>query len=213
MELPNFPSNSNASKERKELPVLEYKEGEAGIKKKTYGQRFLESFSNSGKSDSILRYIFKDLLEPTLKQLLYNIVSGSLSMYLFDRVETPNMYDNRRPGHVPVNMYNNYQKISERASSKSTDIIRGYDVFDLDSNLWFQTQELANQFVIAAKDWLRETKRLTVADVYKIMRQPIDNTQADYFGWYELPNIYVYSGNDKYFYVKMPRPYILDDRG
>lgn len=106
-----FPGNSNKQKQqeaRKLDPIV--KEGSAKKRKKSTGHR-LRDIIDSDDTQSVIGYIFNSVLIPAAKDMIFEAVTGGLSMRMYG--------DTRGYSRAPRSGYTNYNKISRRPTSQS----------------------------------------------------------------------------------------------
>lgn len=194
-----FPSNSHKSKEEQRLASLEKQKvekvirGQAKTKKKTELGKIASNFVSEDFS-TIKSYILMDVLIPSAKKAISDIIKNGIDMLLYggssgqrktgvsDRVSYRSYYDNNRE---PSRSYS-----STRSSYD-------YDEIILDSRGEAEA-------VLARMDELIDTYRqVTVADMYELVGISCPHTYNNY-GWKNIRNAEVVRVRDGYL-IKMPR--------
>ena len=195
-----FPSNSHRSKEEQRLSASEKQKkvekiirGKAKTKKKTELGKIASNFVSEDFS-TIKSYILMDVLIPSAKKAISDIIKNGIDMLLYggsstqrktgvsDRVSYRSYYDNNRE---PSRSYS-----SARSSYN-------YDEIILDSRGEAEA-------VLARMDELIDTYRqVTVADMYELVGISCPHTYNNY-GWKNIRNAEVVRTGDGYL-IKMPR--------
>ena len=184
-----FPGNSNKDREnRKKKVEIETEmldpvvsEGAAKRRPKSMGHRVRDTFINE-ETKSILSYIWNDVLVPAAKDMLYESVTGGLSMRLFG--------DSRgysRP--VSRRSYTNYNKVRSNGRSvpkqdRQTRPISRFNSYDISLPTKLEAYEVLDRLcaVIERKGFV------TVNDLCQFLQWKSDYADA-YMGWTNLDNV------------------------
>lgn len=198
-----FPSNSNKAKENRAEPI-EFS-GQVSLKKKTKFEKFADAFIATDRG-SIKSYIFMDVIIPAIKKATWDVITSALDMFLYGG-QSPSMKNSSNRGST----YINYNSINTN-NKQPARINYGYsnNIFDFDSNLEFDNQMDAVNFINTMNDILSRYNIVTVSDVYDLLRIPIDNYQATKYGWVDLRDARPQPGTNRKWYVKLPKPYPID---
>lgn len=217
VNIPQYPDNSssaryNSTSEEAPAKVEERAEkvveGAVVRKKKGLGKKFAETFINED-AGSVKEYVFMDVIIPALKDTLYNVVSNSVSMFLFG---------SRGPS-VGSGGRNNYNSIStSRRVSKSSygasEPRRGAYIRPEDrkaaylDDIEFESIADANKVLDKMLWRLNEYHVVTVADFYDYAGITPDYTDSKY-GWENLDGSYVKRGYGGVYYIILPRAELL----
>lgn len=164
--------------------------GKVTVKKRSFKERF---FSNLIEEDagSLSDYIIDQLLIPTIKSTIVNIITGS-AQKIFGEGSAP--AKNKPPG-----TYINYNSMSKPTAASSTSSKYSFD------NLIFENRSDAED----VKDQIMaliegQYKVATVADLYDLVGRPTQFTDNNY-GWMDLKNITV-TYKDGGYKINLPKP-------
>ena len=184
-----FPGNSNKDRENRkkkleiETEVLDpvVSEGAAKRRPKSMSHRIRDTFINE-ETRGILSYIWNDVLVPAAKDMLYESITGGLSMRLFG--------DSRgysRP--VSRRNYTNYNKAHSnvRAVPKQTQQLRPvsrFNSYDISLPTKLEAYEVLDRLcaVIERKGFV------TVNDLCQFLQWKSEYTDT-YMGWTNLDNV------------------------
>ena len=208
--LQNLPSNSNKSKMEKKQSKPQEKRiepvvtGEVQIKKKGFLKRFRGSMI-SEDAHGIGEYIIKEIVLPTVKDLIYNSACGALDIALFGKTS-------RRSGrrNIPYNSLNdgvryryngssNLLKRNERPNQASAP----EDWFDV-RNMGFKELRDAKKSLGKLMIILEEYPTASVADFYSTLNKTAPYT-AENYGWSDLSEVDIYPC-EGWFYIDFPEP-------
>lgn len=210
VKIPNYPDNSTRPPvpvSRDDIPEREEKRehsepvAKGTRKKKGLGRKLSETFIADDAS-SVKEYVIFDVLVPALKDTLYDIVSNSVSMFLFggsggSRRSTPNR------------SYNSISTSRRRLKSVE-EPSRGPRIRPEDRKaLYFDDIEFesitdANKVLNKLLWRLDEYKVVTVADFYDYAGITPDYTDSKY-GWDDLRDAYVKRGYGGVYYIILPK--------
>lgn len=199
-----FKSNSYKSKESKNEPIPEKKvkkviSGTAKTKKKSglvkMADVFIEDDVNNVKS-----YVIGDVIIPTIKKTLYDVITGSLSMALFG--ETGRVGSRSTAEKVS---YRNYSSYSSKQDTRP--IRRSASGYSYDEVIIENRGEA--EAVLGAMDEMMSTYGLvSVADFYDLVGVTCSYTDNKY-GWTNIRNADIVRVRDGYI-IKMPKAMPLD---
>lgn len=173
--------------------------GTAKTKKKTgitkLADIFIEDDVNSVKS-----YIVGDVVIPTIKKTIYDVITGSLDMFFFGG--TGGGKARSTADKVSYRNYTSYS--SKRDTRPTTRSVRGYDYDEVVLDSRGEAEE-----VLARMDELVATYGLvSVADFYDLVGITCQYTDNKY-GWTNIRNAQVMRVRDGYM-IKMPKAMPLD---
>lgn len=198
----DYPSNSR-NKETRERPTKIVK-GKVVTRKKTLGQKFLETFVGEDV-ENITSYVVHDVLLPAAKSMIYDMVKGSFEMALFgDRRSGDRI---RRDNGVSRVSYNNYSS-NQRPDSRTRDVVprnRSRHNFD---DLVLGSRGEAEEVLSHLVDLVLDYKQATVADLYDLVGMPVEYTD-DKYGWQSLNRATVDRVRDGWL-IRLPKPILLD---
>lgn len=165
-------------------------------KKKSEVSKFKDVFI-SEDANSVKNYIFMDVLVPSIKKALSDIVKDGIDMILYGDKRSGNRSNSSRVS------YRDYSSGSgRRENNRSTRT--NYDFADL----VYDTRSEAES-VLASMDEIMDTYNVvTVADMYDLSGVTCNYTDNKY-GWRNISNAQVIHGRDGYI-IKMPRVVSID---
>lgn len=208
--LQNLPSNSNKSKMEKKQPKTQEKRiepvitGEVQIKKKSFFKRFKGSMI-SEDAHSVGEYVIKEVVLPTVKDLIYNSARGALEIALFGKASGRS---GRR--NTPYNSLNegvryqyNGSSNSSKRNERSNQTLAPENWFNV-GDIGFKERMDAERSLEKMRMILEEYPTASVADFYSTLNKTAPYT-AENYGWSDLSGVqtYPYKG---WFYIDFPEP-------
>lgn len=204
VELPesslNFPGNSHS--EQAEL-IEEVKprakkviKGKAITKKRSFGRKFADIFFGEEVVD-VKGYILQDVLVPSIKDTISDIVTGGIDMLLFGERRA-------RSGRRPINgngytSYSNYYGGNTKASQgrvKPSSSSGRYYIEDVILDSRGDAEEVLGNMIDTIKDY----GMVSVADLYDMVN--IAGVFTDHsWGWFDLGNASVRRVREGYMLV------------
>lgn len=197
---PNPPKSQSGKTEIvPEKKVEKVISGTAKTKKKSEVMKladiFIEDDVNSVKS-----YIVGDVVIPTIKKTIYDVITGSLDMFFFGG--TGGGKARSTADKVSYRNYTSYS--SKRDTRPATRSVRGYDYDEVVLDSRGEAEE-----VLARMDELISTYGIvSVADFYDLVGITCQYTDNKY-GWTNIRNADVMRVRDGY-QIKMPKAMPLD---
>lgn len=173
--------------------------GTAKTKKKTGVMKladiFIEDDVNSVKS-----YIIGDVVVPTIKKTIYDVITGSLDMFFFGGTG-----GGRTRSTADKVSYRNYTSYSNKRESRpTTRSVTGYSYDEIVLDSRGEAEE-----VLTRMDELVSTYGIvSVADFYDLVGVTCQYTDNKY-GWTNIRNAQVMRVRDGYM-IKMPKAMPLD---
>lgn len=177
MEIPNYESNANKYKLEKQeepkeklAPIVE-----ARREKQSLGRRFVKTFFNEDIKD-VKKYLFFDVLIPSIKDTLYSLISNGASMIFYGDVKAKSKTTNR-------NYDPNRSVRAERVSSYSPNgrrrMMNDFDDIILDS------RADCERVLDAMREAIYTYGQVTVADLYDLVGMTSEFTDNKW-GWVDL---------------------------
>lgn len=194
----NLPDNSNKSKVEKKAPTEEKRakkviQGNARTKKNE--MRKLSDMFFMEDASSIGNYILMDVLVPSIKKALYDILVGSLDMSLFGG------RGGKRPGADKIT-YMDYNSVSRR-DDRSVSRPQSQKRYSYD-DIILETRGEA-EVVLERMDEIMETYGMVrVADLYDLVGISGEHTDNNY-GWTNIHDAEILRVRGGGYTVKMPR--------
>lgn len=180
--------------------------GEVVRKKKGLGRKFKDTFV-SEDAGSVKDYVIFDVLVPALKDTLYDVVSNSISMFLFGGSRGPSGGSYGRRDYGSYSRPQRGAKTSYRGSETAQE--RRRDVLDYDE-IEFNNIVDANKVCDKLMWRMKEYGVVTLADFYDYVGITPDFTYEKY-GWYDFGCVLepkrMYGGK---YYIPLPRPVRID---
>ena len=195
----NYPGNSHKSKDEKstkpagEKKIQKRVSKPAKTKKKGELRKFAEEFIVDDVKN-IKTYVLTDVLIPTIKDTIWDILTNTLDMFLFNGSK-----EHRRRGKsAPKISYRDYY-------DSKNDRGRKYEVrdrFDYD-DLEFDSRGEAEKVLSVMDEIMDEYDLVRVSDLYDLAGLSCPYVWNDY-GWTNIRNAEVVRVRDGYV-IKMPR--------
>ena len=210
-EYKNLPSNSKKTKAELELEQQNKKEIEGikksaevkktqsderpvvkkvvtGVrKKKPLGERFKDTFL-SEESDTVGSYIIWDILIPSAKETIADLVNGAINIILFGDAGSRS---NRRGGNNRriVGGYKDYST-SSRVSSRDNGDEKRYGRRNRRSfdDIIIPDRQIAMQVLMDMQDLIADYGQCSVADYYDMVDQTWEATDK-FWGWTNLSGV------------------------
>lgn len=197
-----FPSNTNKSKEHKPAPVLK---GKVKERKKGAFKCFLQNFiENDAKN--IVNYVFRDILIPSAKDIVYDMITGGLQMGFFNNRHYDN---NSNRGRTPQRQtpYTNYNNYSNRRPEPRRDTYYNKEVQSF-NDLLFDSRSDAQNILDHLVDLIQDYGQATVNDLYDSVGITGNFTDNKH-GWFDLSFATISRTKDG-FMINFPRTVVLD---
>jgi len=199
----NFPSNSKASKEPEEpineRHVKKVVTGKVIEKKKSFSKKLAEMLTHDEGSDmnSVVSYVIQDILLPSAKALVYDIITGGVEMKLFGTSSGKRSRSSRSRDGSSGKTYTSYDSISSGRN-------RGRDIVIKDRG---DAEEVIDQLIELVDSSYGVA---SVADLYEMLGIPSSFTDNK-FGWEDLTprNAYAKRGRDGFILI-LPKPKAID---
>ena len=189
INISDYPSNSNKSKQKQNEPNREKKiqkvvSNDVTIKKKGFFSRFKHSMM-SEDANTVGEYVVKDIVVPMVKDLIFNVAQGALNMVLYGN-------NSIRPGlknNVPYNSISTksgvYRYNSQNLNTNGTNSkMQPIDYFNV-NNFGFQTKADAEKVLAGMRMILEDYPSVSIHDFYDLSGITAPHTANDY-GWTDL---------------------------
>ena len=178
----------------KQLPVVK---SNVVSKKQGLGRKFAETFLADNAKD-VKSYIFSDVLIPTIRDGIFDIISGGLSMILYG-----NSSSRRSKGSGNYINYASFSSPSKKERSKPAVSNRfAYN------DIIFETRSDAIDVKETMEDILERFNVVSVADYYELAGLDSSFTDQKY-GWKNLDTVSVARDIDGY-KLRMPPATMMD---
>lgn len=199
LDMGALPSNSNTVKETVQRPKPQKVVAAATAKKPGVGRKLADAFLGEEIKD-VKSYILQDVVVPTIKNTIIDVVCGGVEMLLLGRTS------GRRPGTRGYSQpsgsyvsYSGYYNNSNQASQAQKTMNR-YGV----DELIFRTHQEASDVLAAMFDYMKDYDgMISVADLYEMVGRPSAFTDNSW-GWTDLGGASVRRVRDGYLLV-LPR--------
>ena len=201
-----FKSNSHRAKENKdksepkpEKKIEKIVSGKVKTKKKNEFTKFTENFI-SEDLNNVKSYILVDVLIPTIKNAVSDIVKNGIEMLLFGETT------GRKKNNASRVSYRNYYD-DDRSSRTSRQSTVSRSTYNYDEIIFDNRGEAED--VLARMDELIDTYEVvSIADLYDLVGMVGNHTDNKY-GWTNISSAKILRVRDGYL-IKMPRAIPLD---
>lgn len=203
----DFPSNNHKTQKKKTDSTQEKKaiskitSGKVVQKKKTLGKKFSETFLGDSM-ESVSSYIINDVIVPTAKDLLYDIVTDSLGISLYGKAKSGRSKIGKSGSRF------NYNKVSykqETTSPRMTSRNRATHNFD---DIVLESRVEAEEVISHLVDLIENYGMTSVADLYDLVGITSNFTDNKY-GWDNLSSASVSRTREGYL-LNLPKTIVLD---
>lgn len=190
-----FKGEQNKTSDRKKLEKVV--KGTVKTKKKNGIRKFADDFIADDAKD-IKSYVVGDVLIPSLKKAISDIVTNGVDMILYG--ENAKNKKRSASGHISYRDY--YDRRDDRFSSNRTRVVYGYDDIILESRgeaeeVLSRMDELIDSYGVAS-----------VADLYDLIGKTSNYTDNKY-GWTNLRNAEAVRVRDGYL-LKLPKALVIN---
>lgn len=203
VNIEDFPSNSNKVKEK--VKVEKIVKGKIKKRKKGIGEKLSETFLEDD-AQSVGSYILWDILIPTAKELIVDMVTKSINMFFYGDDSAPRsgrVSRDRNKSFVSYSSYydndrrrNNYERKHNRSGNRA--------VRHNFNDILFETRSEAEDVLSAMIDLIDDYDIVSIADFYGLIGAEssyVDNN----WGWDNLSSSSVDRVRDGYV-ILLPRP-------
>lgn len=209
----NSPAKSSLTRESSSLsskPVesIDFK-GSVKVKEPSRKEKIKSIFISEDAKD-VGQYILWDILIPTIKRTIRDVIVGSTDR-IFLGTNTPpssNLYRERGityPRHV------NYAQASRQTQRPEVTRVSPRPLrssFRL-NEIIFDYREDAESVLEHMMDYLEDQSYVTVADYLKFCGQRNSNYTTENWGWYDLNQAYISGNETSGFMLTLPEPVVV----
>ena len=191
-----YKSNSFKSKEQDSLEKKEIQPVATGkVKKKSSFNRFFDIFVADEKAD-VKRYVVFDVLIPSIKKAVWDIIAGGLEMVLFGEKR------DTKSSASKISYTSYYKDREKRRDEPRTHI--GYDF----SDIILDTRGEAEEILMRMDELISVYGVASVADFYDLANITGSYTDNKY-GWTDIRNASIVRSRDGYI-IKLPKALPID---
>lgn len=192
----DFPSNSFKSKENKQDKKVEkVVKGKAKPKKKTNMQKFSDVFISEDVGD-VKSYIIWDVLIPSIKKAISDIVTDGIDMILYG---SSGRTKKRQTSRVS---YGNYYDGSDRKRDRGTSTVRNGCEYE---NIIFESRGDAEKVLSSMDEIIDMYEFVSVADLYDLADISTDKYTLNNYGWTNLHSARVVKCRGEGWTIKFPK--------
>lgn len=196
----SFPGNSNKDKAAAagEIPKIQPIEGMVvRTQKPSMAKRMREAFTGEDAT-SIGEYLLLQVAIPTIKNMIYDLITGGANRALFgNTIQNQNGANVRNPGKV------NYSQISRNQVNNTPTMSQQDKATHNFSNVVFSTRQEAELVLSLLMDRIAKYNLATVTDLYEAVN--ITGSFADdRYGWFELNGADIRPARGGGFYLDLP---------
>lgn len=206
-----FPPNSHSSKEyssldaspkKKEKHVEKVVKGKVIKRKKSVGRRLSETFLEDD-SQNVMDYIIYDVLIPSAKETLSNVVTNGLEMLLFGEAKGSRTTRDRGKSRVSYQSYYESDDHRPRSRGRGRRTCHDFDDIILDSR--GEAEEVLSSLV----DLIDRYDQVTVGDFYDLVGISSSYTDSKW-GWDNLAAAYIERARGGGYIIRLPKTIVLD---
>ncbi len=191
----SFKPNSHKSKAEKEKHVEKVVQGQVQTRKKSPGRKFAETFL-SDDIENVKGYLLFDVVVPTIKDTISNVISSGVDMLLFGESRGGGSHKDRGP-YVSYSSY--YNKKEKRQTSERSRNRHDFRDIILDSR--GEAEEVLSNMV----DILYDFGEVSVADLYDLCGISNSNWTDNKYGWTDLSGASVKRARGGGYLIDLPR--------
>lgn len=188
------------AEEKKEISVVV--SGGAKTKKKSQTRKLADSIL-AEDATNVGSYILTDVLIPSFKKLVGDIVRDGIEMLLWGGTKSGGgRSGGSRPDYVPYNRYSDRRDDSYRDNRSRVKSLYNYD------EVVVETKGDAEEVLTTMEELIDRYGFVSVAELYEMVRLPSAHTDCKY-GWESLRTAKTVRVRDGYL-LDLPRPRPLD---
>lgn len=200
-----YPSNSHKSKEKQQEPAIVEKQPMEKIvtgkvvKKKSVSKKFTDIFV-SEDANSVGQYVLMDIIVPSMKKLLVDIVSDGIRMIAYGERGS----SSKRGVASTISYRTDYSRASDRRYNDVSSRARTGYSYD---EVYLESRGEAEDVLTRLDEVIDEYGMVSVADMYDLVG--VTGNYTDYkYGWTDIRTASVVRTRDGYM-IKMPRAVAL----
>ena len=165
--------NDGEIPEKKVNPVIS---GQAKIKKKSGFRKVADSLI-AGDAATVREYIFKDVIIPSVKKTISDVITNSLDMFLYGEKRGA-----QKTGASKISYRAYYEGKRAEPADRSS---RYKDDFDYD-DIVFDSWGAADSVLSGMYDVLEAYNVVSIGDFYELANIPTTNFNINKYGWTNL---------------------------
>ena len=185
--------------------------GKAHVRKKSMWDKVKSTFIATDVY-SVADYILFEIVEPAVKETFYNMIQGSVGMFLFGDRGRGSGGARRRGGYVSYDRYYDDRDRDRDRRYREGRRSFGSSIDEVMNDLQFDDRETAEYRLNQMRDHFARYKVLSVKDAYDIARVSTDFTK-DRYGWTRESDLrdarVIYT--EGYYIIDINRPEVLRD--
>lgn len=197
MDEPNYKPNSYKSKQEKaqveKKEIKKVVKGPVKTRKKNSFHKLSDVFI-SEDANNVKSYVFMDVLVPTIKKAIVDIVSDGINMIFFGE-------KGRRKSGSSTS-YVSYRSYSDKDRRYSNDEIRSRTGYSYD-DIVIPTRGEAEEVLLQMEDLIETYDVVSVADLYDLVGKESRYTD-NHYGWTNIRNAEPIRVRDGYI-LKLPK--------
>lgn len=196
--LPEYKPNSHKSKEEaqpSDKKIEKVVAGKVKAKKKSEIRKFADIFIPEDV-ESVKSYVVMDVLIPSLKKAIDDIVSNGIHMFLYG--ETGGPVQRTPGGRVNYNQLSSQNNSRQNYNQSYTRTNYHYDDVLIDN------RGEAHEVLARMDELIMEYGMVSVADFYDLVGVTGNYTDNKY-GWYDIRSAQVVRTRDGSYMIKLPR--------
>lgn len=204
MDISKLKGNST-TEDRRELPEKRAAVISGGATKSTGKKERgrIAELLDLGEHDTVKDYVIQDIIIPSFKDVLYEIINGAAEMYLFSGTKRPSKVGKIGGGPTPYSTIfgnkNTKNKHRERDNDENKKERMSY------SDVTYESKEKATKVYFKLVDALEEYDQITVADLYEY--SGLDSEWTDWnWGWTSLNGVGVSRLRGGRYMIDLPKP-------
>lgn len=195
-----YQSNSHKSREEAmkapEKKVEKVISGEAKVKKKGFFRKMKDSLISSDDTKSVGSYITTDILIPSIKKAISDIVTTGIDMILYGEAR----HQSRSSTGSKISYQSYFDRSAASSIRRSTKVTAGYNVEDIIVN----SRAEAELALDTLEDTINQYGVASVSDYYDILG--ITGSYTDnYYGWSNISEARVRAVSGGWL-IQLPRP-------
>lgn len=197
MDMDYKPNSHKYKEEMKEKKVEKVVKGKIRRKKKSSMTKFADVFVAEDASN-VVDYIWMDVLIPTIKNTISDIITNGVDMMLWGAVKG----NKRRPSNTYVS-YRDYSS-RDRRDDRTATRRSGYSFDDI----VIPSRQEADEVLEKMDEIIDRYDIVSVSDYYDLVGETGNYTDNKY-GWSSLRTAEVVRVRDGYI-IKLPKPKVID---
>lgn len=197
MDMDYKPNSHKYKEEMKEKKVEKVVKGKVRRKKKSSMTKFADVFVAEDASN-VVDYIWMDVLIPTIKNTISDIITNGVDMMLWGAVKG----NKRRPSNTYVS-YRDYSS-RDRRDDRTATRRSGYSFDDI----VIPSHQEADEVLEKMDEIIDRYDIVSVSDYYDLVGETGNYTDNKY-GWSSLRTAEVVRVRDGYI-IKLPKPKVID---